>query len=50
MVKTAAEINVHSNESVKTGVTPVVLAVTALTYSHVVFHNEKTGYVKLSFV
>jgi hypothetical protein len=27
-----------------------VLAVTALTYSHVVFHNEKTGYVKLSFV
>jgi hypothetical protein len=55
MVKTAAEINnVHSNEFVKTGVTPAVLAVTemvwTLSYSHAVFHDQATGYVKLSFV
>jgi hypothetical protein len=54
MVKTAAEINVHSNEFVKTGVTPAALAVTEIvwppSYSHAVFHTEETGYVKLSFV
>jgi hypothetical protein len=54
MVKTAAEINVHSNKFLKTGVTPAVLAATemvwTLSYSHAVFHNEETGYVTLSFV
>jgi len=33
MVKTAAEINVHSNEFVKTGVTPAVPAVTEMVWT-----------------
>jgi hypothetical protein len=33
MVKTAAEINVHTNEFVKTGVTPAMLAVIEMVWT-----------------